>query len=400
MTAGWSRWVAWAMWLLGLAMIVLSAVLTEINPPISTTQPAESVAENAIWLSTWVGFGLVGSLIVSSRPRNRIGWIMCGITLTIGFDLFVGAYSSYALVTDPGRWPLGMAAAWVATWAFFPVVLLVAALVILYPSGVASRFGYRVFQALLTVVSLAFIVYAFRPGPVLGDTPPDNPLGIPDIEHVTDPASEWLGTLLAAIAILAVVDLVLRYRRSAGVERLQFRWFVLAVAAFPLMFLGGNLLEEVVLGTEGFDPVVLAFALWGNGTAAAIGIAITRHGLFEIDRIISRTVSYAIVITFMALVYVAALAGLTTLLDTDSPLAVAASTLAVAAMFNPLRRRVQAVVDRRFNRSRYDAERVVEGFAGSLRDEVDPDRVVSGWVSVVAETMKPATYGVWVREAS
>jgi hypothetical protein len=325
---------------------------------------------------------------------------MCGITLTIGFDLVVGAYSSYALVTDPGRWPLGMAAAWVATWAFFPVVLLVAALVILYPSGVASRFGYRVFQALLTVVCLAFIVYAFRPGPVRGDTPPENPLGIQGIHEITDPASEWLGTLLAAVAIVAVVDLVLRYRRSAGVERLQFRWFVFAVAAFPVMFLGGNLLEDTLLGTDGFDPVVLAFALWGNGTAAAIGIAITRHGLFEIDRIISRTVSYAIVITLLALVYVGGLAGLTTLLDTDSPLAVAASTLAVAALFNPLRRRVQTAVDHRFNRSRYDAERVMEGFAGNLRDEVDPDRVVGGWVSVVNETMKPAAAGVWVREAS
>jgi hypothetical protein len=400
MTQGRIRWVAWGTWLLGVVMIVVSAVLTEINPPISTTQPAESAVEGAIWLSTWVGFGLVGALIVSSRPRNRIGWIMCGITLAIGFDLFVGAYSTYALVTDPGRWPLGMAAAWVATWAFFPVVLLVAALVILYPSGVASRFGYRVFQALLAVVSLAFIVYAFRPGPVRGDTPPENPLGIPGIQQFTEPASEWLGTLLAAVAIVAVVDLVLRYRRSVGVERLQFRWFVLAVVAFPIMFLGAVFLEETVLGTDGFDPVVLAFALWGNGTAAAIGIAITRHGLFEIDRIVSRTVSYAIVITLLALVYVGGLAGLTTLLDTDSPLAVAGSTLAVAALFNPLRHRVQSLVDHRFNRSRYDAQRVMDRFTGSLRDEVDPDLVVGGWMSVVNETMKPAASGIWLRGAS
>jgi hypothetical protein len=165
------------------------------------------------------------------------------------------------------------------------------------------------------------------------------------------------------------------------------------------MFLAGNLLEDVVLGTGRFDPVVLAFALWGNGTAAAIGIAITRHGLFEIDRIISRTVTYAIVITLLGLVYVGGLAGLTTMLDTDSPLAVAASTLAAAALFTPLRRRVQTAVDHRFNRSRYDAERVIDRFSEGLRDEVDPERVVEGWVSVVNETMKPVTSGLWVRQA-
>jgi hypothetical protein len=126
-------------------------------------------------------------------------------------------------------------------------------------------------------------------------------------------------------------------------------------------------------------------------------MAITRHRLYEIDRLISRTVSYTIVIGLLAVLYVAGLTGLTTLLDTDSQLAVAGSTLAVAALFNPLRRRVQATVDHRFNRSRYDAERVMDGFTWSLRDEVDPDRVVAGWMSVVNETMKPIASGVWVR---
>jgi hypothetical protein len=398
MTAINSRWVAWGMWLSGLMMIIASAVLAEVNPPISTTQPDESVAEAAIWLSTWVGFGLVGALIVSNRSRNRIGWIMCGITLTIGFDLFVNGYSRYALVTDPGTWPLGAEATWVATWAHLPVVLLVSALVILYPSGVASAFGYRVFQALLLVVSLDFFVYAFRPGPVQGDTPPDNPLGIPGIRHLLDPASEWLGTVLGAIAILAVVDLILRFRRSSGVERLQFRWFVLAVVAFPIMFFGGILLEELVTGSERFDPVVIAFALWGNGTAAAIGIAITRHGLFEIDRIISRTVTYTVVIVVLAGVYLGGVAALTVFLPSDSPLVVAASTLTAAALFNPVRRRVQGWVDRHFNRSRYDAQRVMEGFADRLREGVGGEEIVRGWVGVVSETMHPASSGVWMKE--
>jgi hypothetical protein len=130
----------------------------------------------------------------------------------------------------------------------------------------------------------------------------------------------------------------------------------------------------------------------------AATLAILRYRLFEIDRIISRTVSYAIVIVLLAMVYAVGLTALTSLLDTNSPLAVAGSTLAAAALFNPLRRRVQRGVDHRFNRTRYDAERVMDGFTGTLRDEVDPDWVVTGWVSVVNDTMHPASAGVWVRQ--
>ena len=383
MNARTSRWLAWVMWLTGVAMIVLAAVLAEMNPPISTTQAQESALEGAIWLSTWVGFGLVGALVVSSRPTNRIGWVMCGITLAVGLSLFAGEYSRFALVTEPGSWPLGQPAAWVATWGFLPVVALVMTLVVMYPSGDPSRFGRGILRAFLFVTLADALVFAFRPGPVQGDTPPDNPLGIPGTRDLLDPATEWLSTTLAVIALVAVVDLVIRFRRSSGVERLQFRWFVLAVAAFPVMFLAAGLLEELVVGVEGFDPVVIAFALWGNGTAVAIGIAITRHGLYEINRVISRTLGYALVVILLAAVYLGAVTWLTTLLPDQSDLAVAASTLGVAALFSPIRRLVLTRVDRRFNRSRYDAEKVMDEFSGSLRNVVDGPAVVKGWIDVV-----------------
>jgi hypothetical protein len=392
-----SRWIAWVMWMSGVVMIVLAAVLSEVNPPISTTQAQESAVEGAIWLSTWVGFGLVGALVVSSRPANRIGWIMSGITLAVGLSLFAGEYSRFALVTEPGSWPLGGPAAWVATWGFLPVVALVMTLVVTYPSGNPSRLGRWILRTFLFVTLADALVFAFRPGPVQGDTPPDNPLGIPGARDLLDPATEWLGTVLAVIALVAVVDLVIRFRRSSGVERLQFRWFVLAVAAFPVMFFAASLLEEV-LGAEGFDPVVVAFALWGNGTAAAIGIAITRHGLYEINRVISRTVGYALVVLLLAAVYLGAVTWLTSLLPDQSDLAVAASTLGVAALFSPIRRLVLTRVDRRFNRTRYDAEKVMDDFSGSLRDGVDGPAVVEGWIDVVSKTMHPATAAVWVRD--
>ncbi|MGH8949070.1 MAG: hypothetical protein ACRDXF_09460, partial [Acidimicrobiia bacterium] len=134
------------------------------------------------------------------------------------------------------------------------------------------------------------------------------------------------------------------------------------------------------------------------GVPVSIAVAITRYRLYEIDRLVSRTVSYLLVVGLLAAVFIGAVTAAGSLLQTDSDLAIAASTLAVAALFNPLRRRVQVWVDRRFNRSRYDASKVMDGFSGSLRDEVDPDRVVEGWVGVVSATMQPASAGVWVRE--
>jgi hypothetical protein len=202
---------------------------------------------------------------------------------------------------------------------------------------------------------------------------------------------EAKGIVVLLLAVVAIVDFVWRARKADGLTRLQNRW--LAFAGL-LTVLGGAL---SVVGQEiGVD---LGWA-WSIGVASipvAVTMAITRHRLYEIDRLISRTVSYTIVVALLAVVFagVVTLAG--SLLQTESDLAIAASTLAVAALFNPLRRRVQALVDHRFNRSRYDAERVMNRFSESLRDEVDPDRVVGGWVSVAIETMKPVFAGVWVR---
>jgi len=132
----------------------------------------------------------------------------------------------------------------------------------------------------------------------------------------------------------------------------------------------------------------------------SIGVAVLRYHLYEIDRIVSRTVSYAVVVGVLAVVFFGVVTVLTSLLPAESDLAVAGSTLAVAALFNPVRRRVQAWVDRRFNRSRYDAQKVMDAFSGSLRDRVDPDGVVEGWVGAVSETMQPTTVGVWIRAGS
>jgi hypothetical protein len=378
--------------------MVVGAVLTPLNPPLNPNEEAETVLGGIVWLSSFVGFGLVGALLVSTRPSNRIGWILTGITFSVGLGAFVSAYGSYALVTAPGTLPLGEPAAWLTTWGVMVPVTLLIVLVVLYPTAsTTTTLGRFVMRVSVSIAVLNLAARALRPGPVVGDTaPPNNPLGVPGTEPFLDNTVSLLGTVLALLFLVAVFDLFVRYHRSRGVERQQFRWFLAAFAAFPILFVLGSLLEGII-GDNGIDPMVVVFPLWGIGAAAAIAIAITRHGLYEIDRIIARTVSYTVVVVALGAIYVAGVTWLSSLLPDQSQLVVAATTLAVATLFNPMRRRVQDWVDRRFNRSRYDTQRVMDGFAGSLRDQADTVTVVNGWVGVVTETMQPSSVAVWVR---
>ncbi len=194
-----------------------------------------------------------------------------------------------------------------------------------------------------------------------------------------------------------------RYRRSHGVARAQIRWFAAAAALVAFTYVG-QFIFTVATGTlDGGSPAhrwLQTLAIAGFGTmGVAVGVAVLRYRLYEIDRIISRTVSYALVLVLLASVVLVLVSVFALFLPSDDPLVVAVSTLVVFALFTPVRRRVQAVVDRRFNRSRYDAARVVDSFAGSLREQVDPQELVDGWVGVVSETMQPAALGIWVRGA-
>lgn len=211
------RWLAGTMWGIGVLMLAVSAWLGSLNPPIATTQTPETLLEASLWLSTWIGFGLVGALVVRSRPDARIGWILAGITFFAGMAVFAPAYARFALVTDPAKWPLGEAAAWIATWSFFPALLLVVTLVVEFPTGAPSRLGRRVLRTFTTVLSIDAVIYAFRPGPIEGDTAPLNPLGLRVLRAPLDLLTEGLGMVLAAIALVAVVDAVLRFRRSSDV---------------------------------------------------------------------------------------------------------------------------------------------------------------------------------------
>ena len=217
---------------------------------------------------------------------------------------------------------------------------------------------------------------------------------------------EWLGyaALFGIVAILlgGALSLVIKRRRAVGAERAQYTWVAFALVLLTTTVILTFLYVFISIGVGAGDP---GDAAWGPTYVMMIlfplsfGVAVLHCRLYEIDRIVSRTVSYALVAGFLAGAFLGVVALMSSLLpDESSDLAVAGSTLVVAALFNPLRRRVQGWVDRRFNRQRYDAQRVMDGFAYSLRDRVDPEEVMTGWVEVVSSTMQPDSIGMWVRD--
>jgi hypothetical protein len=194
----------------------------------------------------------------------------------------------------------------------------------------------------------------------------------------------------------ALVSLVARWRRSSGSERLQYRWFALAVGLAVIMLLTTNTLFNTLEVPEVVFAMATAIGL--NAVPVAIGVAVTRYRLYEFDRVISRTISYGLVTVGLLVVYAVLVAAASSLLPESSDLAVAAATLAVAALFRPVLRRVQRVVDRRFNRERYDALVTVDHFAGRLRHEVDPSLVSGELLRALSRTVQPASAGLWLRE--
>jgi hypothetical protein len=344
---------------------------------------------------TMILFLALGPLILWRANGNRVGWAFSGIGLGMMLAAVSGALADRGIIVFHA---IG-GAAWLG-W-----IAALGTLVLWFPTGrVPSRRWLWLQWLGFLVVGLTLFTSLFSEQICIESSDGgcalwvDNPIGIPAVPNaeygwISGPLFLtlpffFLGTLLSSFV---------RYRRAKTVERLQLKWFLLACFSFV-----AALISELVLELLGIVDPPIVISVWIDVSMLAIPIAATlailRYRLFEIDRIISRTVSYAIVIVLLAMVYAVGLTALTSLLDTNSPLAVAGSTLTAAALFNPLRRRVQSGVDHRFNRTRYDAELVMARFTGSLRDEVDPDLVVAGWVSVVNDTMHPASAGVWVRE--
>jgi hypothetical protein len=341
---------------------------------------------------------VVGGIILIRRGGHVVGWIFSLAGLSWGLGIAIEAYIRYGLVERPGSLPSPGMLVSVIEWywlAYLACLLLLLPQV--FPTGkpLPGRFtwGWRATVAWAgSFVILGALESEIEPPGT--DLTLHNPIGIPGLGDIEEGA---IGAVLFASALILVATslfaLVTRFRRSTGVERQQLKWFTFAGAVLLVGFVSLGALEEVLGGRPPFvDPLLL------SAPPICAGVAILRYRLYDIDRLVSRTISYTALTVALASGYFLAVLALQSVLPLadQSPVIVAASTLAVVAAFGPLRSRIRHLVDRRFNRSRYDAEHTIESFAARLRTEVELDALVAGLVTVVDRTMAPAHVSFWV----
>jgi hypothetical protein len=347
-----------------------------------------------LYLVGVIAFSVVGGLVVARRPGNLVGRLL--ILVGAWFALGTAANTYVWMSLEVGALPSQDLAKWLASWAFWPAFPPMAISVAVFPSGrLASRWLRRPLWVVSAASVLLTAVLMVLPVPVndifWGDGV-RNPWGIATLAPL-EPVIDLLPILAIGMIGLATVDLILRWRRAESVERLQMRWVALGFMVVVLLGVAG-VVAEVVTTTDEF---VYVFWLGFGALPAAIGVAVTQYRLFEIDRLVSRTVTYALMVATLVGVYAGGVIVLGGLLPLRGDLAIAASTLMVAALFNPLRRRVQLQVDRRFNRSHYVAQQELEAFAGRLRDSLELEGLTDDLLAVVGRTVQPSTATLWIR---
>jgi hypothetical protein len=347
-----------------------------------------------------ISFSVVGALIVSHRPENTIGWVFCAAALCQGLSEFGLEYATYALITRPGSLPLAAEMYWLEEWIWAPGLgLILVFLPLLFPDGRPPSRRWRPVAWLggLSIVliwaPISFLIWPERGTELLrgGESGEEGPGWLLALAEAGFPLM-----LLAGLG--AVISLFVRFHRASGSERQQIKWFAYAAVVF------GSLIPLDLLGLdEPLGDVVwnLLNAAASLGLYAAIGVAILKYRLYDIDLIINRTLVYGVLTATLALVYLGGVVVLQALLRTltaqGSQLAVVASTLTIAALFSPLRRRVQIFIDRRFYRRKYDAAKTLEAFSIKLRGRTDLDRLGEDLVGVVEETLQPQHASLWLR---
>ena len=418
-----ATWLAWSLAGLSVAMFLASAALYFLDrsaqSPGYWVTPGTVVGEllGFVPFLAFVAFPLVGALIASRHPRNPIGWICLVAGLLWMLILVSQAYSAYGL-TKPGSIPFPVTIhALLYAWLWVPTVGLIGIyLLLLFPDGRLPSRRWRVLAWLAgAVIAVESAAVFLTPGPLQELRGARNPFGLED-----HPWVEGLGLivlpLLPLCIVASAVSLVLRFRRSTGVVREQIKWIAFAASFMGLLYLGilgtGLIIHLISasqtpsdLGSQSFwgalleNVMVLSFA----GVPVAIALAVLKYRLYEIDIIINRTLVYGSLTLMLALLYfggVTATQALFTVLtgqEEQPQLAIVISTLVIAALFTPLRRRIQSFIDRRFYRSKYDARKTLEAFSAQLRDETDLDALSSDLVGVVRETMQPAHVSLWLR---
>ena len=395
-----SAWLTWLLVAISVVLLVGGVALARTTGSIDPELPNGSVghADSAVLLlATVLTFSVVGAIVASRHPRNAIGWIFCAMGLVVGLGTLASGYAEYWLASGSGgSQSLGETAAWFASWWWIALVgVPTTFLLLLFPNGRLPSPRWRPVAWCAGLGIIGFVVgYALDAGP-LGDFPQIvNPYGVdsPLVEVVTVAAALVVGVCMVASAISVIV----RARHAGRVERQQIKWLAYAGAVVV-----GTIFVAGVISLWSVMVSILTINLALIGLPVFTGIAIVRYRLYEIDLIINRTLVYGALTALLVAVYVGSVvslqAALRALSGQESQLAVVASTLLIAALFNPLRRRIQGFIDRRFYRRKYDARKTLEAFSTKLRNETDLDALNAELIGVVGETMQPAHVSVWLR---
>ena len=391
--------LAWGVCALSLALTALSLLLLILNLSHPNTHLYNPWLDNTL---TALFYPTVGALVASRRPENPVGWLLCLYGLAISISYFCAEYAIYALLAVPNPLPAGEAMAWLASWVLPILNGLQVFYILLFPTGRLPSRRWR-WLGWLTVafVVVGVILGAFSSGALLGILGPiENPLGIEGFSNAYYKALLFIMTpLLTAAAALAVF---IRLRRAIGVERQQIKWFAYAAAAYASAGTLAYIIPRVIDTPLWFERVGFALNIvFVPAVPIAIGIAILRYRLYDIDILINRTLVYGSLTATLVVLYFRGIVVLqrmfVLLTGQQSTLAVVASTLLIAALFTPLRRRIQSFIDRRFYRRKYDARKTLEAFSTKLKNETDLEALNNDLVGVVRETMQPSHVSLWLR---
>jgi len=410
-----ATWLAWALAALSVAMLVATAVLDALVRSARSSGDWFTVGSvsDAVISLFFLAFPIVGALIASRRPQNPIGWILLADGLLWMVLAVTDSYSVYG-AARPGSVPFPVAIGTLGNqWLWIPTVgLLGIYLVLLFPDGKLPSRRWRPLSLLLAVVIVvSSVTEGLAPGPLENQGGVRNPFGLEALPWLVG-VTYFLLPLLPLCIFASGVSMVLRYRRSSGEVREQIKWIAFVASFAGVLFLISMVTQLVVVLMSGgslpqppwwFELLSSVVVLGFTAVPVAIGFAVLRYRLYDIDIIINRTLVYGSLTTTLVALYFGGVAATQTILraltgQTEQPqLAVVVSTLVIAALFNPLRRRIQSFIDRRFYRKKYDARKTLEAFSARLRDETNLESLNKELASVIRETMQPTHVSLWLR---
>src|SRR5215203_2623957 len=396
MSARVAPWLAWSLVTLSVVLFVGGIALDQMTRSSAPQRSYYGPVDAFFNLATVLTFSVVGAIIASRQPRNSIGWLFCGVGLVMAINSLAGGYAEYRLSGGSSLGSLAETAAWFASWSWSILVYVPTSfLLLLFPDGRLPSPRWRPVAWCAALGLIGFVAgIALQPGP-LGDFPKiTNPYGVHSL--ILDTVAVTGVILASASMVASAVSLIVRMRRAGRAQRQQIKWLAYGGA----LVVGAVFVSSVIsIWSEDLGISLIIISLLG--VPVFTGIAIVRHRLYDIDLLINRTLVYGSLTAMLVALYLGGVVELQRLLSPvvgdSNGLATVASTLAIAALFNPLRRRVQAFVDRRFYRRKYDAVKTLEAFNSRLRNETDLDALSNDLVGVASATMQPAHVSLWLR---